>query len=253
MWFREIHINDLKIVAPLKCGTRWLLSKSNNSSFIYIDDLKEQTDNSTIFLYREPEDHLISALLTDYIIKECDLNKTLDDLLNFNSAHWRGDMYENIHRAWCYHKFKMINYLNISDLIGDYELDKNIYDFSKHPPYLTKQEAWSMVPNDIKEQLFIMSDNNEYWLKQIQENNDKVLAKNTVERLNKIISEKHDDEILLLKDIINQNELAIKHNNENTISLQHHQSIIDGKDFIINQNKLIIENYRRKNGKISFL
>ena len=248
MWFREIHINDLKIVAPLKCGTRWLLSKSNKSSFIHIDNLKEETDDETIFLYREPKDHLISALLTDYIIKECDLNKTLDDLLNLNSAHWRGDMYENIHRAWCYHKFKMINYLNISDLIGDYELNKDIYDFSKHPPYLTKQELLDLVPNDIKEQLYIMSDNNDYWLKQIQENNDKVLAKNTIERLNEITLEKYNNEILLLKDIIKQNELVIKHNNENTIGLEHHESIIKGKDFIINQNNLIIENYRRKKG-----
>ena len=172
MYFKKIEINNLKIVAPLKCGTRWLHEKSEKSSYINIEDLKEETDSETIFLYREPKDHLISALQTDYLLNECDLNKTLNDLLNNRSTHWRGDMYEYTHMAWCYNKFKMVNYLNICDLIGDYDFDKKKYDFSKEPYLFTKEMVLDLVPIDIKEELFKMVDNNNYWLKQIQEKKD---------------------------------------------------------------------------------
>jgi hypothetical protein len=240
MNFRKIEINDLKIVAPLKCGTRWLLERAEKSSFIDIEDLKEETDSETIFLYREPKDHLLSALQTDFIIQECDLNKTLDQLLNNKSPHWRGDMYEYIHRAWCYNKFKIVNYLNISELIDDYVFDKNIYDFSVHPPYfLTKQMVLDLVPNDIKKELFKMVDNNDYWLKQILENNDKVLSKNIID-----IS----DNIMLENEKINKKIIS---NYESIIT--KNKLLIKEKNFIINQNNLIIDNYRKNKGKLSLI
>ena len=238
MHLRKIEINDLKIVAPLKCGTRWLLDRAKKSSFIFIDNLKEETDAETIILYRESNDHLISALLTDYIINECDLNKTLDDLLNYKSPHWRGDMYENIHRAWTYNKFKMINYLNISELIDDYDYDKNVYDFSVHPPYfLTKQIVLDLVPIDIKEELFKMADNDNYWLKQIQENNDKVISKNVIDRLENIELQYQKNDKMKITDY----ELTIK-NQESIISRQkilikNQQSMISNYKSIIKQNK----------------
>jgi hypothetical protein len=248
MHFRKIEIKNLKIVAPLKCGTRWLLERAEKSSFVYIGSLKEETDSETIFLYREPNDHLISALHTDYIhVNEYDLNKTLDNLLNYKSAHWRGDMYENIHRAWTYNKFKMVNYLDISKLIDDYVFDKNIYDFSVTPPYfLTKQMVLDLVPIDIKKELFKMVDNNDYWLKQILENNDKVLSKNIIdisdnimlenEKINKKIISNYESMITNYESIITKNKLLIKE-----------------KDFIINQNNLIIDNYRKNKGKLSLI
>jgi hypothetical protein len=228
----------LKIVAPLKCGTRWLLEKAEKSSFVYIDHLKEKTDSETIFLYREPNNHLISALHTDYIhVNKYDLNKTLDDLLNYKSSHWRGDMYENIHRAWAYNKFKMVNYLDISKLINDYNFDKNKYDFSALPPYfLTKQMVLDLVPIDIKEKLFKMSENNEYWLKQIQENNDKILSKNIIDNI-MLENEKVN------KKIISNYEFIITKNN----------LLVKEKDFIINQKNLIIDNFRKYKGKQSLI
>ena len=226
MHFRKIEINDLKIVAPLKCGTRWLLERSDNSSFIYINYLKEETDSETIFLYREPNDHLISALHTDYIhVNKYDLNKTLDDLLNYKSPHWRGDIYENVHRAWTYNKFKMVNYLDISKLIDDYNFDKNMYDFSTEPYFLTKQMVLDLVPNDIKEELFKMVDSNDYWLKQILENNDKIISKNVIDRLE------------------NGYEKMTKKN----------QLLISNYELIIKEKDIIIESYRKNKGKKSLL
>jgi len=282
MHFRKIEINDLKIVAPLKCGTRWLLDRAEKSSFVYIDNLKEETDSKTIFLYREPNNHLISALHTDYIINECDLNKTLDNLLNYKSAHWRGDMYENIHRAWTYNKFKMVNYLDISELINDYDFDKNKYDFSVQSPYfITKQMVLDLIPVDIKEELFKMADNNNFWLKQIQENNDKVLSKNVIDRLDNIeLQYQKNDKIKIVgyesmidnyqsmisnyQSIISNfpsrisfyetksNEDKLTINLKNDIIKKNNLLIIEQNDLIY-QNRSIIENYIRLNRKKSLI
>ena len=193
MRLRIFYFNDIRIIAPLKCGTRWLYDKAKKSAFIHIDDLREQTNESDYFLYREGRDHLISALHTDYIRLECNLEKTIKELINNESPHWRGDLFENVHRAWCYKKFKMVEYTNICELIGNYELNKDLYDFSKQSPYVTKQMVLDMLDTDTKNLLFEMADNNNYWLNQINEGNDKFLSKNTMDRLEKefISKEQH--------------------------------------------------------------
>jgi hypothetical protein len=181
MHLRKFYINDIVIIAPLKSATRWLNDRSQKSEFIHIDDLKLQTQQSCYFLYREGRSHLESALHTDYHINEMNLPKTLNNLLNGKSNHWRGDLYEYIHRVWCYNKFKMVEYTNVSKLIGNWDVNTNLYDFSMKSNPITKRDVLDMVDSKILSTLYTMADNNNYWLEQILNSNDMVLSKNIVD------------------------------------------------------------------------
>ena len=181
MHLRKFYINDIVIIAPLKSATRWLNDRSQKSEFIHIDDLKSQTQQSCYFLYREGHSHLESALHTDYIINEFDLDKTLHMILNYESPHWRGDLYEYIHRAWCYNKFKMVEYTNVSELIGNWDVNTNLYNFSMNSNPITKRDVLDMVDSKTLSTLHTMADNNNYWLEQILNGNDMVLSKNIVD------------------------------------------------------------------------
>jgi hypothetical protein len=181
MHLRKFYINDIVIIAPLKSATRWLNDRSQKSEFIHIDDLKSQTQQSCYFLYREGRSHLESALHTDYHINEMNLPKTLNNLLNGKSNHWRGDLYEYIHRVWCYNKFKMVEYTNVSKLIGDWDVNINLYNFSMKSNPITKRDVLDMVDSKILSTLYTMADNNNYWLEQILNSNDMVLSKNIVD------------------------------------------------------------------------
>ena len=178
---RKFYINDIVIIAPLKSATRWLNDRAQKSDFIHIDDLKSHTQQSYYFLYRDGRSHLESALHTDYIINEFDLDKTLDNLLNHTSSHWRVDLYEYIHRAWCYNKFQMVEYTNVCELIGDWDVNPNMYDFSMETNPITKRNVLDMVDTKTLSILYDMADNNNYWLKQILNGNDTALSKNIVD------------------------------------------------------------------------
>jgi hypothetical protein len=181
MHLRKFYINDIVIIAPLKSATRWLNDRSQKSECIHIDDLKSQTQQPCYFLYREGRSHLESALHTDYHINEMNLPKTLNNLLNGKSNHWRGDLYEYIHRSWCYNKFKMVEYTNVSKLIGNWDVNTNLYNFSMKSNPITKRDVLDMVDSKILSTLYTMADNNNYWLEQILNGNDMVLSKNIVD------------------------------------------------------------------------
>lgn len=180
---RKFWINDIVIIAPLKSATRWLYDRSHKSDFIHIDDLKSHTQQSYYFLYREGRSHLESALHTDYIINEFDLDKTISELLSHKSPHWRGDLYEHIHRAWCYNKFQMVEYTNVCELIGDWDVKPNMYDFSMETNPITKRNVLDMVDTKTLSILYDMADNNNYWLEQILNGNDKIISKSVADAL----------------------------------------------------------------------
>jgi hypothetical protein len=176
----------------------------------------------------------------------------LNDLLNNKSMHLSGYMYEHIHMAWCYNKFKMVNYLNICDLVGNYDFDKKKYDFFSEPYFFTKEMVLDLVPIDIKEELFKMVDNNNYWLKQIQEKNDKIVSKIVLDKLN--------DTILENQKIDKLNHIMLKYqkvDKKNIFDLEsvvlNKESIILNYESVIKKNYIIMEDYRKNYVKKSLL
>lgn len=210
----KFFIKDKVIIAPLKCGTRWLSDKSwkyedvdlsyltkctsKSEYFLHRDGTSIRYFPSEYFLYREGVSHLESAILTDYIVNECDLSKTLHNLLNNTSLHWRSDLWEHIHFGWCYNKFQMVNYTQICDLIEDWDVNKEVYDFSKHPPFVTKKMVLDMIDTETLTTLYKGADNNNYWLEQILNGNDKIISKSVADALKIESDSKAESHITML-------------------------------------------------------
>ena len=180
---RKFWINDMVIIAPLKCATRWLTGKAWKSQLIPLKYLVEETHSSHYFLYREGISHLESAILTDYVTNGGDLSLTVHNLLTNRSNHWCSNLWEYIHRAWCYNKFQMVEYSEVSNLIGDWDADLNGFDFSKHPPFITKEMVLNMIDSQTLTTLYEGADNNNHWLQQILNGNDKILSKSVIDML----------------------------------------------------------------------
>jgi hypothetical protein len=225
MYLRKFYINDITVIAPLKSATRWLFDRAEHSEFVYIDDLKKDTDQSHYFLYREGVSHLESALFTDWVVNNYDLDKTIYDLLNYRSPHWRGDLYENIHLAWCYNKFKMIDYINVSNLVCDWSLNTKMYDFSHNLLNTTKETLLNTIDTETLSLLYGMADNNNYWLQEILNGNDRVLGKYTVERF----EEKYKEEIQTLMSNIDVKEKEINKKQEEINELIKYTTMLKSK------------------------
>ena len=75
----------------------------------------------------------------------------------------------------------MIEYTNVCELIGNYKVNKDLYNFSMTSPGITKHNVLDMVDEKTLSTLYTMADNNNYWLEQILNGNDKILSKNIVD------------------------------------------------------------------------
>jgi hypothetical protein len=80
---RYIYKSGLDIVAPLKCGTRWLegLDVENRiSTFSFtIADLQKHIHSGTTFIWRPVKEHMVSALKTELVT--CPEKTLFDDRL----------------------------------------------------------------------------------------------------------------------------------------------------------------------------
>jgi hypothetical protein len=75
----------------------------------------------------------------------------------------------------------MVEYTNVSKLIGNWDVNTNLYNFSMKSNSITKRDVLDMVDSKILSTLYTMADNNNYWLEQILNGNDMVLSKNIVD------------------------------------------------------------------------
>jgi len=117
--------NDNTILAPLKCGTRYLekvfgeptseLACYNLKTNLFIPTLK------TIVI-RPPLEHLISALHTEILgflqnNKDGDINEMLNTFVSFDpknwqNAHWDKNVYSDLYCYWRRNR----NYVNVIEL-----------------------------------------------------------------------------------------------------------------------------------------
>ena len=142
---RFSYKNGLDIIAPCKCGTRWLERKTNPINIIgYLHtDFIQNINAQTYWVYRNGNEHLLSALKTE-IRGSIDgaINDTLQDIISnflkggFTSTHWSADMYKQMYIHWKKVKFNLINLNNLSDLFEniDYNYsDYNLREYTKSP------------------------------------------------------------------------------------------------------------------------
>jgi hypothetical protein len=129
---RFIYDNGLDIISPLKCGTRWLAQNTTPMEVITYGFHKAigafrpelPLTNNTIWVYRPPDEHLISALHTEiraninydtYTISES-INKVVTSFLSGNGNHWSPYLFKHIYELRKEYRFQIIKLSELSTL-----------------------------------------------------------------------------------------------------------------------------------------
>jgi hypothetical protein len=227
------------IITIPKCGTRFV----RNSNWINIVDIDIYSDTNTpptditqntIVMYRNTYEHIISAIQTDYVWgniegrihineprkRDWNLDIIVQNIIDDKSEHWSPNLYKNLYHAWNIFGFKMMHLSKLSEFF-DYKIEykPEFYDSHKMKHFKTKDEILSMISKDKLDELYILCDKDELWLKRILNNErgltsyDLVIEKQKmIDLLNKsifdiknnskLVEEKLEGEILNLKNLI---------------------------------------------------
>lgn len=172
---RYIFKSGLDIIAPLKCGTRWL-DEFNIEERIdmfgftsHNKDLEEHIHSGTTFIWRPVREHFISAIQTEW---KATPNKDIWDIITEmeigTSAHWELNLYKKLYPLWLKFGFKFYKLRALSQLTlsaSESKWTSNLYAFPLPIEHITVEEALkSLSPKQsIKIQKLI--DEEEKWLK----------------------------------------------------------------------------------------
>lgn len=173
------NIENTKVFAPLKCGTRWLekyTTPDNIEEIKHSDFLNIKTSNDICFLvYRDIKEHFVSALYTEYLwynynpienpkvfnTKKTKLNKIdfmkykdfdlLFKKLTTVGGHYIPNFWESFYKKKNRNDFKLIHLNHLSSLFENPKTlyDKTEFDFSKE--YLNqpkKEDVYNMLSSD---------------------------------------------------------------------------------------------------------
>lgn len=165
----QLKIYDNKILAPLKHGTRFLDKIFQSYKECPIIDLYKWKEMDVWFIYRNPEEHLISALHTEIINRDASNMSVSDVIKGFvgekGTTHWNKDILQRLSMYWSTadkDKFKVVELNHLSDLLIElgYEVPKYNpieYEFNHIEGWVTKQDIALMVERDFpKEWEYLM-------------------------------------------------------------------------------------------------
>jgi len=186
---RYIFKSGLDIVAPLKCGTRWLDEfdvEERIDMFHFTShnkELEEHIHSGTTFIWRPVKEHFYSAIQTEWKLTP---NKDIWDIITemeigYN-GHWETNLYKKLYRLWLKFGFKFYKLRALSQLTPTASKSKwtsNLYSFPLPIEHITVEEALkSLSPKQyIKIQKWINEEEN--WLKlMIESQYSKKIGKN---------------------------------------------------------------------------
>lgn len=157
-----ICINN-EIIAPLKCGTRYLRSLGLPQYSIYANDTcwyRAYETNWKFIILRNPLEHLKSALQTELLNLYNGHNlwdgmtteMVLDRFISKDGCdHWSGNMYKMIYELWISQN-KQSKIINLNDMsyfvsnMGYYiPFVKNRYNFTKSEIWMSKNDIFKMI------------------------------------------------------------------------------------------------------------
>ena len=172
---RFTYENGLDIIAPLKCGTRWLEEKTNP---IKIEELWLATDKiqnitkDTYWVYRMGREHLVTALRTEIRnaieFQEDNTDSIVDGFIKGIGTHWSPILFRYMYSYWNRIEFNVIELKDLSNLFVRVEYDSKNYDMSdyyktKH----TKEDIIELVGSTKMNELYELSDRDSVWLTKI--------------------------------------------------------------------------------------
>lgn len=183
--------NEGKILAPLKCGTRFLDETfGEKNGDIGIFDLSKMLflpKEMEVIILRPPYEHLISALHTEILGCQnndsvIDKNSAIMDVIeaftrknhNLESAtHWSGYMYKHLY--WIWKRNKRIKVIELKDLsnylvsigVNIPEYDPGKYNFNHYGNWCTKEDIEIYVkynfPTEWEDYMYQVKESDKYY------------------------------------------------------------------------------------------
>lgn len=171
---RFTYENGLDIIAPLKCGTRWLEEKTNP---IKIEELSttykiQNITKNTYWVYRVGREHLVTALRTeirnDMEFFEDNTDLIVDGFIKGIGTHWSPTLFKYMYSYWNRIEFNVVELKHLSNLFVGVEYDSKNYDMNyylktKH----TKEDIIELVGSTKMNELYELSDRDYKWLTKI--------------------------------------------------------------------------------------
>lgn len=230
--------NRPPIITIPKCGTRFVRS-SNWISLSEVDIYANSTTpliditSDSIVTYRNPYEHIISAIQTDYVwgnitgrihtdtnrAKGWDFDTIIQNMIDDKSEHWSPNLYKNLYRVWNKFGFKMLHLSKLSELFNyEIEYQPELYDSHEMEYFKSKDEILSMIPKDKLDELYTLCDKDNIWLNRILNNETGLALWEDFENANKRIN------ILVLQ--LEKSNQTLKELRESLIKIHKKKSII---------------------------
>jgi hypothetical protein len=168
---RFTYENGLDIIAPLKCGTRWLEEKTNPIKIeeLYTTNKIQNITKDTYWVYRVGREHLVTALRTEIRtaieFRKENTNSIIDGFINGIGTHWSPELFKYMYSYWNRIDFNVIELNHLSNLFIGVEYDSKNYDMhhytkTKH----TKEDIIELVGSTKMNKLYEQSDRDSVWL-----------------------------------------------------------------------------------------
>lgn len=164
MVFKRYWYTNYTILAPLKCGTRWLADYTNPLAWTrlgcHTEVNQQKYDNGklTYFIYREPEEHFITAFHTEVLtyarenmLEELVLGPVVNTFKTNYAEHWSTNMWEVMYNdiIKTRNKFEFVKLKNLSKLFEDrYPYNRTEFDFLNNKLHLTKKELLNKLKKE---------------------------------------------------------------------------------------------------------
>jgi hypothetical protein len=170
---RYIYKSGLDIIAPLKCGTRWLegfdVENRIRTFGLHPTDLPNHIHSGTTFIWRPVREHFISAIRTELVaFKKKDILGVISEIQSGECGHWYPHLYRDLYPLWektgfRFHKLRALSELTPS--AGELKWTSNMYKFDLPTEWDSVEAALSSIPSKHLNRLNKLIGEEEKWLK----------------------------------------------------------------------------------------
>lgn len=170
---RCIYKNGLDIIAPLKCGTRWLegLDVENRIDTFGIDitDLEKHIHSGTTFIWRPVREHFLSGTQTELSFKpQLNIIDIVTNMIEGGSVHWYPYLYKKLYPlhknlGFRFYKLQDLSELTLTDSKLHWSPDQ--YKFKLPTKYSSIETELSNLPYEHSIQLEKLISEEEKWIK----------------------------------------------------------------------------------------
>jgi hypothetical protein len=169
---RYIFKSGLDIIAPYKCGTRWLEKLDvgeRTSTFSFdIDDLEKNIHSGTTFIWRPVREHFHSAIKTEWALDHYrDILSIITDMKSGICTHWWPHLYGELYPMWKKYDFRFHNLRALSELTPtarELQWTSDMYSFSLPIKWDSIESALSLLSTKDTIELERLITEEEKWL-----------------------------------------------------------------------------------------